>query len=231
MPRTTVIRAASLLLAIVVAACTSGPASTPASSPIAVASVAASSIPTPSSMPSASASAMAATPVPTVAASSSAGPTSFTSKVYGYSLTVPAGWTIIQATAAWDGKGAPFHDVPEADQFVGPAAASAWFFGAPTTKDLAGKVKESIAANAAEHGNTCPAVPQVKDPIVIGSEAGTLLGLRLRDPDQQRDRRPQRQGLPVRVPRSGRPRRDGSDRSGGIPAAPQVGSIPRLIAG
>ena len=176
MPRTTVIRAASLLLAIVVAACTSGQASTPASSPIAVASVAASSIPTPSSMPSASASAAAATPVPTVAASSSAGPTAFTSKTYGYSLTVPAGWSVIQATAAWDGKGAPFHDVPEADQFVGPAAASAWFFGAPTTKDLAGRVKEAIAANAAEHGNTCPAVPQVKDPIVIGSEAGTLLG-------------------------------------------------------
>ena len=89
---------------------------------------------------------------------------------------MPAGWTIIQATAAWDGKGAPFHDVPEADQFVGPAAASAWFFGAPTSKDLAGKVKESIAANAAEHSSTCPAVPQVKDLIVIGTEPGTLLG-------------------------------------------------------
>ena len=76
---------------------------------------------------------------------------------------------------AWDGKGAPFHDVPQADQFVGPAAASAWFFGAPTTMDLAAKVKESIAANAAEHGNTCPAVPEAKDPIKIGSEPGTLL--------------------------------------------------------
>ena len=176
MPKTTVIRAASLLVVIVVTACTTGPASTPSSSPVAVASVAPASIPRPSSMPSASANAMAATPMPTVAASSSAGPTAFTSTKYGYSLTVPAGWTVIQATAAWDGKGAPFHDVPEADQFVGPTAASAWFFGAPTTKDLAGRVKESIAANAAEHGNTCPAVPQVKDPIVIGTEPGTLLG-------------------------------------------------------
>lgn len=173
MPRTIASRAASLLVAIVVAACTAGPASTPASSPITGASVAVLPSVTPS-MPSVTAAATA-TPVPTVAASSSTGPTAFTSKVYGYSLTVPGGWTIIPATAAWDGKGAPFHDVPEADQFVGPAAASAWFFGAPTTKDLAGRVKESIAANAAEHGNTCPAVPQAKDSIVIGSEAGTLL--------------------------------------------------------
>src|SRR4029077_16084411 len=57
-----------------------------------------------------------------------------------------------------------------------PAAASAWFFGAPTTKDLAGKVKESIAANAAAHGNTCPAVPEIKDPVDIAGQPGTLLG-------------------------------------------------------
>ena len=230
MPRTTVIRAASLLLAIVVAACTSGPASTPASSPIAVASVAASSIPTPPSMPSASASTMAATPGRRLPQAPRRDRPRSPPRCYGYSLTVPAGWTIIQATAAWDGKGAPFHDVPEADQFVGPAAASAWFFGAPTTKDLAGKVKESIAANAAEHGNTCPPYPRSR----IRSSSGPnpdAARVRLRDPDQQWDRRAQRHGLPVRVPRSGRPRGDGSDRSGGIPAAPQVGPIPRLIAG
>ncbi len=100
----------------------------------------------------------------------------FTSKTYGYSLTLPGDWTTIQATAAWNGKGAPFHDVPEADQFVGPPPASAWFFGAPTKKDLAARVKESIAANAAEHGNTCPPVPSVQDPIEIGGEPGVLLG-------------------------------------------------------
>jgi hypothetical protein len=148
------LRAATYLaVTLVVAACAGGTPSAPASSP----------------------SAPGSTPTATKAGPS-ASPTSFTSKTYGYSLTVPAGWTVIQASAAWDGKGAPFHDVPEADQFVGPAAASAWFFGAPTTKDLKAKVNESIAANAASHGNTCPAVPDVQDPIQIGSEPGVLLG-------------------------------------------------------
>ncbi|MEA2538050.1 MAG: hypothetical protein QOF11_2284 [Chloroflexota bacterium] len=148
------LRAATYLaVTLVVAACAGGTPSAPASSPTA-----------PGSTPTAT------------KAGPSASPTSFTSKTYGYSLTVPAGWTVMQASAAWDGKGAPFHDVPEADQFVGPAAASAWFFGAPTTKDLKAKVNESIAANAASHGNTCPAVPDVQDPIQIGSEPGVLLG-------------------------------------------------------
>jgi hypothetical protein len=148
------LRAATYLaVTLVVAACAGGTPSAPSSSPTA-----------PGSTPAAT------------KAGPSASPTNFTSKTYGYSLTVPAGWTVIQASAVWDGKGAPFHDVPEADQFVGPAAASAWFFGAPTTKDLKAKVNESIAANAASHGNTCPAVPDVQDPIQIGSEPGVLLG-------------------------------------------------------
>ena len=157
-----------LALTVAIAACAGGAPSATGSAPSAPGSVAT----TPSPVASAVAS---STPAPT-SAGPSASPTSFTSKTYGYSLTVPGGWTIIQATAAWDGKGAPFHDVPEADQFVGPAAASAWFFGAPTTKDLKAKVNESIAANAASHGNTCPAVPDVQDPIQIGSEPGVLLG-------------------------------------------------------
>ena len=162
--------ATSLAAALVVAACSTQ--SAPASAPAAAASVAT----TPSPVASVLATAKPATPAPSVAPSAAAGPTSFTSTTYGYSLTVPAGWTVIQATEAWDGVGAPFHDVPQADQFVGPAAASAWFFGAPTTKDLAGKVKESIAANAAEHSSTCPAVPEVNDPIKVGTEPGVLLG-------------------------------------------------------
>jgi hypothetical protein len=166
-----VVRVATSLAAVLVfAACASG-STAPASSPTAAASL----VTVPSPVASTVATATPPTPAPSVAPSASSGSTKFTSKIYGYSLTVPAGWTIIQATAAWDGKGAPFHDVPQADQFVGPSAASAWFFGAPTTMDLAAKVKESIAANAAEHGNTCPAVPEVKDPIKIGSEPGTLL--------------------------------------------------------
>jgi hypothetical protein len=159
-----------LAAAIVIAACTSASPAAPQSPPSAAASIETTPSPTASAVASASPS------TPSLAPSGSAGPTSFTSKTYGYSLTMPAGWTVIQATAKWDGTGAPFHDVPEADQFVGPAAASAWFFGAPTTKDLASRVKESIAANADAHGNTCPPVPEVNDPIEIGGQPGTLLG-------------------------------------------------------
>ena len=160
-----VVRAAALLAtALLINGCASGSASSP--------SVTALDVTTPAPV----ASAVSATPAPSVAPSPAASPNSFTSNTYGYSVTVPGGWKVIQATATWDGKGAPFHDVPEADQFIGPKVASAWFFGAPTTKDLAGKVTESIAANAAGHSNTCPAVPDVNDPIEIGGQPGVLIG-------------------------------------------------------
>jgi len=107
--------------------------------------------------------------------SASASAAVFTSKTYGYSLTPPAGWSTIQATAKWDGKGAPFHDVPEADQFVSGGPASAWFFGAPTTKDLKARVAETVAVNAKEHGDTCPPLPESQDPIDIGGQPGVLL--------------------------------------------------------
>src|SRR5690348_17315067 len=111
----------------------------------------ASVAPPPSALPSAapptaSIEPSPATPSPSASAASTASASAsaalFTSKTYGYSLTPPAGWTTIQATAKWDGKGAPFHDVPEADQFVSTGPASAWFFGAPTTKDLKAQVAE-----------------------------------------------------------------------------------------
>lgn len=154
----------------VLAACASGspPAASP--SPVSAPSIAA----TPSPVTSV-ASTAPASPAPSLAASPPVVSTSFTSPIYGYTLTLPAGWKVIVATSAWDGKGAPFHDVPQADQFVSPGAASAWFFGAPTTKDLAGRVTESIAANAAGHGNTCPPVPEIQDQIKVGSDPGTLL--------------------------------------------------------
>ena len=158
----------SLVLVVVVVACATGAPSTVAPSIAATASIEPS--------PSAAASPSTAPSVaPSTAPTPSASPVAFTSKTYGYSLMVPGNWTTIQAIAAWDGKGAPFHDVPEADQFVGPPPASAWFFGAPTKKDLAARVKESIAANAAEHGDTCPPVPSVQEPIDIGGEPGVFL--------------------------------------------------------
>jgi hypothetical protein len=120
-----------------------------------------------------------AAPSPTVAASAaptaSPVPTTFASTTYGYSLTVPAGWTSIQASVAWNGSGAPFSGDAEADQFNGPGTASAWAFAAPTTKDLAGYAQERIAATAAAASATCPAAPDLQDQIEIGGEPGTLL--------------------------------------------------------
>jgi hypothetical protein len=155
------------VMVVVVVACATGAPSSAAPSVAAPASV--------EPTPSAAATPSAASVAPSAAPTASASPVAFTSKTYGYSLTLPGNWTTIQATAAWNGKGAPFHDVPEADQFVGPPPASAWFFGAPTKKDLAARVKESIAANAAEHGNTCPPVPSVQEPIEIGGQPGVFL--------------------------------------------------------
>lgn len=128
--------------------------------------------------PTASAESSPEAPSTSASAASTASPSAalFTSKTYGYSLTPPAGWTTIQATAKWDGKGAPFHDVPEADQFVSTGPASAWFFGAPTTRDLKAQVAETVTASATEHGDTCPPVPEFQDPIDIGGEPGVLLG-------------------------------------------------------
>ena len=104
--------ATSLAAMLVLVACTSASPAAPSSAPAVTAapSIAVTASPV--------ASVIAATPAPatsapSTAASPAAGPTSFTSAIYGYSLTVPAGWKVIPASAAWDGSGAPFHDVAE----------------------------------------------------------------------------------------------------------------------
>jgi hypothetical protein len=149
-----------LAIALVLGACASGSASSPS---------------TPSESASVIPSLEPASPSPNGAAATSATPTAFTSKTYGYSLTVPAGWTTGQAFMAWDGKGMPAHNVAEADKFVSPNTASSWLLSAPTTKDLAGLVKQAITANATDHGDTCPPVPDSQEPIKIGSEPAALL--------------------------------------------------------
>jgi hypothetical protein len=157
--------AASLTVAVVVAACGSG--STPA--PIEPSAPATSVITSPAATGQAASVAPSAAPIP------SSSPSAFTSRTYGYSLAVPAGWTTVQAMIPWDGKGAPGHDVAEVDQFISPSESSAWFYGAPTGKDLAGRIDETLPAQFAAHGDTCPAVPESQDPIQIGGQAGVLL--------------------------------------------------------
>ena len=157
--------ATSVAAVLVVAACGGGSTS----SPDAVASVAGTPSP---------ASSVVATPsLPTVslAPRPSPSPTSFVSKAYGYSLTVPAGWSVVASSKQWDGISAPAFAAAEGDKFEIPGAASAAGMAAPTTKDLAAYVQDRIAANNRDHASTCPPVPDTSDPIEIGGEPAMLL--------------------------------------------------------
>ena len=99
----------------------------------------------------------------------------FTSKTYGYSLTLPSEWISYQASKAWDGTQANSHEAPESDQFIGRLAASSWVVAAPTDKDLATYTTQLIAANSRDHGDTCPPQPEAQDSIKVGTDTGTLL--------------------------------------------------------
>lgn len=161
---------AAISVALVFAACGSG-SSVPTSSSSTAASIATASSP----VASAVASAEAATPVPSTAPSAAASPSSFTSKSYGYSLTVPAGWSVTPSSKKWDGISAPPFAAPEGDKFEIPGPASAAGMSSPTSKDLAGYVQDRIAANQRDHADTCPPVPETSDPIEIDGEPATLL--------------------------------------------------------
>ena len=102
-------------------------------------------------------------------------PSSFTSPLYGYTITLPAGWRAGAAIFRWDGRSAVAHEDPEADRFGGPPSASAWVVAAPVTIKLAAFVQDAIQANARDHGDTCPAPPEVNEPIEIGGQPGVFL--------------------------------------------------------
>lgn len=181
-PMTKLIRIATCLVAtLVVTACASGsPSMSPASAatsatPASIPSpaVSASAVATPTA--STAATAKPATSTPSAAPSAATEPTTFTSTTYGYSLTVPAGWSAVQASKVWSGTGAPFFGDPVGDQFDAPGVASVAGIAAATTEDLKAYIKARIAANTADHSDTCPAVPERKDPVKIGDESGMLL--------------------------------------------------------
>jgi hypothetical protein len=160
------------VVVLVVGACSSGPGS---ASPSSGAGSTMSAAPSPSAVASAEPTLPPPTPTPTAAPSAATVPTTFTSATYGYSLTVPAGWKAIQATAAWDGVSALSHDSAETDEFVESYPRSAWANAAPTKGALADVVKQTISDNVKYHGDTCPAAPEAKVPIKIGGEQGMLL--------------------------------------------------------
>lgn len=160
-----------LTVGLLVAACASASSSSgPSQSPATSSSVAAAASPSGAGVTAAPLASNAPSVVPSVPSA-----TKFTSRTYGYSLLVPGGWSAIQASKVWDGTGAPSHDAPEADQFVGPASGGSWAFAAPTTKDLAGYAKQWVDATATFHGDTCTAPPESMEPITIAGQSGMLL--------------------------------------------------------
>ena len=151
----------SLVAFVALAACSggSGTPSAPASVPV---TPGATQTPTP-----------AATAKP---AATAATPMRFTSLLYGYSITVPAGWNVGAAMLRWDGASAPGHDDASVDKFVSPSTLSAWGMSGPATGDIDRYVKDNIAWTVRDHGDTCPATaPEATEAIQIGGEAGVLL--------------------------------------------------------
>ena len=157
---------------VLVGACGSSSTSAPsASTSAATTSVAPSSAP---ASTSASASVIESASAST-SASPAASTTTFTSPFYGYTVTLPAGWTATPATVKWDGKGAPGSDDPAVDKFQSDGQASVHAFAAPISIDLAGYAADVMARNAQFHGDTCPPKPDSVAQTTVGTDPGTFI--------------------------------------------------------
>jgi hypothetical protein len=67
----------------------------------------------------------------------------FTSRHYGYTEALPAGWRFPrQATQQWDGKRCPADTDSIVDHFQGPGGVEAWAYAAPT-KENSGDLHEN----------------------------------------------------------------------------------------
>lgn len=150
------IRSALLLVAILIGTACSSEASTGASAE-------------PSSSP------VAPAITSQTAATAAANPTSFTSDTYGYSLTLPAGWTSAQASKTWDGKSGLKSDSAEVDRFLAPSDVTSTGVAAPEDQTLAASTDALIAATVQYHSDTCPATPEAQDPITVGGDPAMLV--------------------------------------------------------
>ena len=90
-------------------------------------------------------------------------------------MTLPAGWTVIPASAKWDGKASLSSISAEVDQFIGPSSATASGVAVPYGKKLADYVTELIAWTYKYHGDTCRAKPESQTPIKVGGAVGVLV--------------------------------------------------------
>ena len=95
-----------------------------------------------------------ATPAQTLPAAASTSPASraFTSRQYGYTGALPAGWSFgAQATQQWNGQGAPGDEDSVVDLFSGPGGVEAWAMAAPTKQSLTAYTAATTRAAAAAH--------------------------------------------------------------------------------
>ena len=99
----------------------------------------------------------------------------FTSRHYGYTEALPAGWTGGQATQQWNGTGAPGDEDSVVDLFQGPGGVEAWAIAAPTKENLAAYTTTTTGAAAAAH--PCPATPQTDQAITISGAPAQLLSM------------------------------------------------------
>jgi hypothetical protein len=162
---------ALLTLVIALAACTTGESPAPPPS----ASVSRSAAAAASAVDRSASPAAPATPAPTAVPTPATVPTAFTSRTYGYALTVPAGWIAIQASRTWDGISAVSHDSAEVDQFVMSDARAASGLAAPTSGDTKALVSKTISDTAKYHGDTCKPGATLQAPVKVGSQPGILL--------------------------------------------------------
>lgn len=98
-----------------------------------------------------------------------------TSRHYGYTETLPAGWRLAsQATRRWDGTGGPGYDTNVVDLFQGTGGVQAWAIAAPTKQSLPAFTARTIRHARAAH--PC-APPQTSQAITIGGAPARLLGM------------------------------------------------------
>ena len=103
-------------------------------------------------------------------------PATFTSASYGYTVTVPAGWSSRQAFSKWDGQSELDGGSAEIDVFGQPTVSRGVFVAAARWKqDLAAYATFLIAWNKNYHGDYCPPTPNTRSRVTVGGQPGVLL--------------------------------------------------------
>jgi len=113
---------------------------------------------------------------PSATPSSTGAPTTFTSKQYGYTLTLPAQWTSADAVGKWDRRSALDIGSFDVDRFFSGVQGKGSYGAAGRWHgDLASYTTWLVAWTHRTHGDTCPAKPSTRTPISIGGQQGVLL--------------------------------------------------------